>query len=283
MAAITPYPGARSGAAPATGRWADLTGTIGSEFTKMRSVRSTYWSLILVVVASLAWTIADCAGTAAHWASTSPQARAGLDPTQDSLLGLGLFGLLIISVLGALAITSEYSTGMIRTSLTVMPRRGVVYAAKAIVLAVVTLTLAVLTSFICFFAGQRLLASTHMGASLSGPHVLRAVLVTALLVTLGSLFAFGIGALLRHTAGVITAVFGIFFLLPRLAQALPASWYNDIQRWLPGANMIGVITGTTPGQQQPHMFYPWGEFAVFAGYTVIVLALGAVALLRRDA
>lgn len=283
MAAITTHPGAHSAAAPATGRWADLTGTIGSEFTKIRSVRSTYWSLILVVVASLAWTIADCAGTAAHWASTPPQARAGLDPAQDSLLGLGLFGLLIISVLGALAITSEYSTGMIRTSLTVMPRRGVVYAAKAIVLATVTLVLSLVTSFICFFVGQRLLASTHMSASLSGPHVLRAVLVTALFVTVGSLFAFGIGALLRHTAGVITAVFGVIFLLPRLAQALPASWYFDLERWLPGGDMVGVITGTTASQQPPHMFSAWGEFAVFAGYTVTLLALGAVALLRRDA
>jgi ABC-type transport system involved in multi-copper enzyme maturation permease subunit len=282
MAAIMAHPGAHSGPAPA-GRWADLTGTVRSEFTKIRSVRSTYWSLILVVLAGIAWTIADCAGTTAHWAHTPPLARAQLDPTQISIVGLGLFGQLIISVLGALAITSEYSTGMIRTSLTVMPRRGVVYAAKAIVLAAVTFALAVPASFVCFFLGQRLLAGTHMGVTLSQPHVLRAVLLTGLFIVLCSLFAFGVGTLLRHTAGVITAVFGIVFLLPRLAQALPNTWYNDIQRWLPGGNMIGVITGTTPDQQPPHMFYPWGEFAVFAGYTAILLALGAFALRRRDA
>jgi len=160
MAAIT---AARTspGTGPAQGRRAGLAGALRSEFTKLRSVRSTYWSLLLVVVAGIAWAVANCAGVAAHWPQTPPGQRGFLDATQDSVAGLALLGQLIVVVLGSLAITSEYSTGMIRTSLTVQPRRGVVFAAKAIVLTAVTLVIATATSFAAFFIGQYLLRSTH--------------------------------------------------------------------------------------------------------------------------
>ncbi len=174
MAAITAGRSTQD-AGPARGRRAGLAGALRSEFTKLRSVRSTYWALALLVLAGMAWSVANCAGVAAHWAQTPPQAR-GLDATQDSVAGLALLGQLIVVVLGTLAITSEYSTGMIRTSLTVLPRRGVVFAAKAIVLTVVTLVIATATSFAAFFVGQYLLRSTHQAATLGQPNVLRAVL-----------------------------------------------------------------------------------------------------------
>ena len=112
---------------------AGLAGALRAERTKIFSVRSTYWSLALLILAAVGWSIGDCAGVAAHWAHTPPQARAGLDPTQDSIIGLILLGQLVIVVLGALTITSEYSTQAIRTSLTVMPRRGVLFTAKGLV------------------------------------------------------------------------------------------------------------------------------------------------------
>jgi ABC-2 type transport system permease protein len=110
---------ARVRAVPAASRRPGLPETIASEFTKIRSVRSTYLTLLAQAVSSVAWAAADCAGIVAHW----PQNR-GFSPVNASLVGQVQIGELIIVVLGALVITSEYSTGMIRTSLAVMPRRG---------------------------------------------------------------------------------------------------------------------------------------------------------------
>jgi ABC-2 type transport system permease protein len=273
----------RPGAEATRRRRAGLPGALRSELTKIFSVRSTYWSLALLVLAALAWSIADCAGTAAVWPHLSAQVRAGQDPTQDSLLGLVLFGQLVIVVLGALAITSEYSTHAIRTSLTVMPRRGVLLVAKGLVLAIVAAATAFATSFIAFFAGQGLLAGTHAGAPLSGPGVLGAVTASAVVVVLAGLFTYGIGTALRSTAGTITAVYGFLFLLPRLISALPTTWYNDLVRWIPGGPYDGVIASSVGARYTQNMFGVWGEVAVFAGYAVAALALAAWVIHRRDA
>jgi ABC-2 type transport system permease protein len=272
----------RPSAKTAPRKRAGLPGTLRSELTKIISVRSTYWALALLVVASLAWSIAFCAGTAAHWPHMSAQSRAGFDPTQSSVIGLVLLGQLVIAVLGALTITAEYATQAIRTSLTVMPRRGVVYGAKAAVFAAVAAAVAFPASFLAWFIGQRLLASTHAAATLGQPNVLRAVLASAIFVVLCGLFSYGLGAVLRSTAGAITAAYGFMFLLPQLARALPASWYNDAIRWLPGGQFDGAISTSGPPISS-HLFSTWGEIAVFAGYTAVVLIAGAVLLRRRDA
>jgi ABC-2 type transport system permease protein len=274
---------AGTGAAPARHRPAGLAGTLRSELTKIRSVRSTYWSLFLVVAAGIAWSVAFCAGEAARWPHLAPQERLGFDPTQASVVGLAQLGQLVIVVLGTLSITSEYSTGMIRTSLSVMPRRPVLYAAKAAVFTAIALVVAFLTSFAAFFTGQALLSGTHIGATLSQPNVLRAVTGAALYVALCGLFAFGLGAILRSTAGAMATAYGLLFLVPQLAKALPSAWYADVVRWLPGGDVVNAITGTQSIDNSPHLFSAWGEFAVFGAYTAIVLAVGAVLFARRDA
>ena len=282
MAAVTAS-AARSRPVPADGYRASLAGTLRSEFTKIRSVRSTYWTLLLLVAAGVAWSVAYCAGEASKWPTMSAQDKFGFDPAQSSVVGLALLGQLVIVVLGTLTLTSEYSTGMIRTSLTVMPRRGVLYAAKATVFAAAALAVALVASFASFFTGQALLASTHAGATLSQPNVLRAVIGTALYVVLCGLFAFGLGAILRSTAGAMTAAYGFLFLLPQLAKALPSSWYADVDRWLPGGDVVNAITNTHGVNASPHLFSAWGEFAVFGAYTLAVLATGALLFRRRDA
>jgi ABC-2 type transport system permease protein len=279
MAAVTTN-SAHARAVPAAVHRAGIRGTLRSELTKFRSVRSTYWTLILLVLVGIAWSIAFCAGTAAHW---SPGQRAGFDPTQSSIVGMAQLGQLVIIVLGTLAITSEYSTGMIRTSLTVMPRRVVLYAAKAAVLAAAALVVALPTAFACFFIGQALLAPTHVTATLSQPGVLRAVVGAGLYVALCGLFAFALGAILRSTAGAMTTAYGLLFLLPELAKALPSGWYSDIERWLPGGDVVNVITGTQAVNINMYMFSAWGELAVFGGYAVVLLILGAVLFRNRDA
>jgi ABC-2 type transport system permease protein len=280
MAAITTQPARPPVLPPPSGR-AGFGGTLRSEFTKIRSVRSTYWTLLVLLAVSIGIGAAISAGTAANWSHMSPSDQATFDPTQASVAGLFYLGQLVIVVLGAMVLTAEYSTGMIRTSLTAMPRRGTVYAAKVVVFAVVALVVTFVAAFIAFFLGQSLLASTHDSATLSQPNVLRAVIGSALYVTMCGLFAFAAGAILRHTAAAITSVIGLLFVIPILAHLLPNSWYQDLARWLPDA--AGRALSVTVGPQPPHLFSPWGQFSVFAVYTVILLAVGAALFRKRDA
>jgi ABC-2 type transport system permease protein len=262
---------------------AGIAGTLQSEFTKIRSVRSTYWSLILLVLAGFAWTVADCLGTAHNWPHMAAQDKIGFDAAQASVTGVALFGQLVILVLGTLVLTSEYSTGMIRTSLTVMPRRAVLYWSKVAVFTAVSVVIALAASLAVFLVGQVLLHSTGESTSLSQPGALRAVLLTGFFVALAGAMAYGMGAIVRNTAGGITASFGLVFLLPQLAKALPSSWYVDLERWLPGGNMVPAITSSQSQLLNPNMFSAWGEFAVFGGYAVIMLSIGALLFSKRDA
>ena len=274
-AAIPAIP-ARTRAVPAATRRPGLPETIRSEFTKIISVRSTYWTLLAFVAASIGWAGLDCAGIVSHGID------GGFNATEASLTGQVALGELIIVVLGALVITSEYSTGMIRTSLAVMPRRSTLYAAKAIVFAAVTLTISLITSFVDFFVGQAILSSKHYNATLGQPGVLRSIFLSAAIVMVFGLLAYGAGAIIRHTAGAITAILGVVFLIPLLAQALPNAWFADLQRWLPGGGALEPIARSTP-PISPHLFSAWGEFAVFSGYAAVLLALGAWLFIRRDA
>src|ERR1700728_286452 len=149
---------------PAAGQ-AGLRGAIASEVTKLRSVRSTYLTLGGLFIVAVGLAVAITAGTAANM-SNNPGNKAGFDATQTSLGAFFEIGQLIIAVIGAMVITSEYSTGMIRTSLTAQPRRGVVYAAKGIVFTAVTLVISVITAFVAFFAGQAMLSGKGVAASL---------------------------------------------------------------------------------------------------------------------
>lgn len=280
MAVITTE-GGRLTALPAPSGHAGLLGTLRSEFTKIRSVRSTYWTLLVLLVISVGIGAAITGGVAAHWSQMNAGDRATFDATATSLGGLAFLGELVTVVLGALAITSEYSTGMVRTSLTAMPRRGILYSAKAAVIAAVILVTAVIAAFAAFWLGQALLASTHDSASLSQPNVLRAVIGAALYVTLCGLLAYGVGSMIRHTAGAITAMVAVLFVLPILSNLLPNQWHADIVRWLP-SSAGDSITSTMSGAH-PHMFSPWGQFAVLAAYAAAALIAGAVLFRKRDA
>ncbi len=263
-------------------------GAVRSEFTKIRSVRSTYWTLgalvfFMVAVAALA------GGGAAHAAGHSPGSVHIGDPARLSLFGL-VFGQLIIAVAGALTITSEFGTGMIRTSLSVLPQRGIFVGAKALVFATVAFVTSMVACFAAFFLGQALLSGQHLGTSLSSPDVLRQVIGGALFLTVCGMLAFGLGLLIRHTAGAISAAVGLLFVLfvlySLVSGSLPVSWQNDIQRWIPfNAGSQIWITGAHVGGGGlggPHMFAPWNGLAVFAGYAVIALVAGMVTFRRRN-
>ncbi len=306
MATMTTSEVQLSSLPPATGR-AGLRGAIASEFTKLRSVRSTYWTIFALVVLSVG--IAAIAGAAAaSQINNNVSNKSDFDATQASLIGFFEFGQLVIAVLGALVITSEYSTGMIRTSLTAQPRRGVVYAAKLIVFTSVTLVISVVTSFIAFFLGQSLLSGTGVSASVfhstrvplnfiqNGPEstgklldyvtvspgtVLTAIIGSALFVTVVALIAFGVGAIIRHTAGAITTVVGLMFVVPIIIQVLPDTWRNDLMRFFPDAAGRAVSV-TLPGPNL-HLWSTWPQFLVTVAYAAVLLAIGAYLFRKRDA
>jgi ABC-2 type transport system permease protein len=279
MTAITPAPGLP--ALPLASRRAAFGGTLRSEFTKIRSVRSTYWTLLALLVVSIGIGAAITGGIAASCPRMAPADKAAFDPARASVAGLFYLGQLVIVMLGAMTLTAEYSTGMIRTSLTAMPRRLVVYLAKALVFACIAVVVTVAAAFAAFFLGQSLLASTHDTAALSQPGVLRAVLGSAVYVTTCGLFAYAAGAILRNTPAVIASVIGLLFVIPILASLLPRSWYQDLERWLPDAAGLALSITAGPGGQ--HLFGPWTQYAVFAGYTAALLFIGAVLFRTRDA
>ena len=249
-----------------------------SEFTKIRSVRSTYWTLLAVIVVTVGLGALFSWGTASHWNQVSRRDRATFDPTATSLAGV-ILSQLVIVVLGALTITSEHSTGMISTSLTAMPRRGVVYAAKAIVFTAVALVVGWIASFAAFLLGQALMSGKHIDATLAQPHVLRAVIGGGLFLAACGLLAFGIGAALRHTAGAITASIGLLFVLFILANFLPKSWRLPVEKWLPfnAGSQIWLV------KPSANMFSAWTGFGVFCVYAAIALIGGLIIFCRRDA
>lgn len=267
---------------PAPSGRAGFGGTLRSEFTKICSVRSTYQTLLVLLAVSVGIGAAISAWSASSWSTTPPADRTPLDATQLSMVALLVLGQLVIVVPGALVVTAEYSTGMIRTSLIAMPRRIVIYVAKAVAFAAVALVVSLVTAFTAFFLGQSLLASTHQNATLAGPGVLRAVIGSALYITLCGLFAFAAGAIIRNTAATITAMIGLLFVLPALVNWLPG--HDDLVRWLPASAARAIsATNLSAGPQNAHLFPPWGQFTVFAVYTAVLLVVGGILFCKRDA
>jgi ABC-2 type transport system permease protein len=278
MATTTQLPGSSAPAlrAAPSGR-AGFLGAVRSEFTKIRSVRSTYWTLFALVVVTIGIGALACVGAVSRGADHGPL----FDAAQRSLAGL-ILGQLIITVLGALTVTSEYSTGMIRTSLTVQPRRGTMLAAKGVVFALVSLVTGLVASFVSFFIGQAILSSKHLDVALSDPNVLRAVIGGGLFLAVCGMLAFGLGTLLRHTAGAITASIGLLFVLFVLVNFLPSNWQDHVDKWIPFNAGSQIWSTISPGGNPP-MFSPWTGFAVFTGYAVIAIIAGAFVFLKRDA
>ena len=272
---------------PAPSGQAGFGGTLRSEFTKIGSVRSTYWTLLMLLAVSVGIGAAISTVVAGGWSQPPPPGTPpGAPPdvyeaAQVSLAGMLILGQLVIVVLGALVLSAEYSTGMIRTSLIAMPRRIVLYLAKAVAVAAVALAVSLATAFTAFYLGQALLARSHHSATLAGPGVLRAVIGSALYITLCGLFAFGVAAIIRNTAGTITAMIGLLFVLPVLVNVLPHGWQDDLVRWLPSSAARAI--SATAGGQDPHLFSPWGQLAVFAVFTAVLLVVGGILFRKREA
>ena len=261
--------------ATAPGRARDV---LASEWIKLRSLRSTYLVLLFAAAAAVGIGYLVTQADATHWARMTAAARAAFDPVDDTFSGLGL-AQLAFGALGVLAISSEYTTGLIRTTFAAVPQRRAVIAAKAAVVGAVTLLAGELIAFATFFAGQQALSGQHADVTLAHPGALRGVLAAGFYLAVMAWVGLGLGAVIRHTAGTITAVIGIVFLLPHIIQALPAPWDVRIGKYsLDMAAQQVIAQHPVPG------YLPAGpSFLIVTAYAAAATAAAAFLITRRDA
>jgi ABC-type transport system involved in multi-copper enzyme maturation permease subunit len=265
---------------PARGR-AGLPGALRSEWTKLRSVRSTVWSLVAMaaiaigLMSFIAWTFIR------RWDHLEPGRRLELTHNPlDLIIARPVFvSQIAIAVLGVLVVSAEYTTGMIRSTLQSQPRRLTVLSAKVLVFAALMVVVGEVVSFAAFFVGRAVVAS-HITVNLSDPGVTRSVIGAGLYIAVLGLFSLAFGAILRHTAGAITAVLGTVFVLSNLTQLLPDSWGAHVNAWMP-TNAGALIF--EPSLPPDHLLTQWQGFAVFCGWTALLLAIAAVLMRTRDA
>ncbi len=282
MTTAAPVAPAAASASPPASRVTGFGHLMLSEWTKIRSVRSTVWTLIVFVVVSVGLTALFALLTTANWTGPHAAARDATvtaDPV-SFLLGTGInLGQFAICVLGALVMTMEYSSGVIRASLLAVPRRLPMLAAKAVVFAALILIVGEIVTFSSFLIGSAIMHK-RLAVSLSDPGATRAVIGTGLVLAVLGVFALAIGALVRHTAGAIASVIGVVLILPILSGLLPGSWGAHINAYLP-EQAGGLIAQAH--RHQGDLLSPWQGFGVFCIWTAALLALAAYLLRRRDA
>jgi ABC-2 type transport system permease protein len=249
-----------------------------SEWTKLRSLRSTLWSFFAAVLFTIGLPCLFGAVTSSHWGSMSPHEQADRHPLDIALAGVNV-SQLAIGVLGVLVITGEYSTGMIRASMTAVPKRLPVLWAKIAVYATVSFVLMLPSVLIAFFASQAIISHHEpLEISFSAHGVARSVIGGALYLMVIGIFTLGLGAITRSTAGGISTFAGIMFVIPPLMNVLPTRWNNTISPYLP-SNAGRAVFSLTHGSDS---LAPWPGFALFCGYAILSIAIAAVLLLRRD-
>jgi ABC-2 type transport system permease protein len=256
-----------------------LPNVLRSEWTKLWSLRSTRWSLLVSFIAMAGLGPLIAAVQMSRWSHLRPQDRLTYDAINTGVGGYHL-AQLAVGVLGVLVISGEYSTGMIRSSMMTVPRRLPVLWAKLIVFAAVTFVLMLIASLISFFAVQAIVTQHHVQHSIGDPGALRTVIGGALFLTVLAVMCVGIGGVLRNTAGGIAVFVGLLFVLPGISAILPSSVNDAISPYLP------LNAGTTIAAHSfdnSHHLGVWGGFALFCGYAVIAVAGAAVSLIRRDA
>ncbi|MFG1998537.1 ABC transporter permease subunit [Spirillospora sp. NPDC048911] len=254
---------------------------LSSEWTKIRSVRSTVWSLVILAVLFPGFTALFVGVGVSQWDQTSEEDKAQIvaDPVAV-ILGSGfLTAQLAVCVLGVLVISSEYTTGMIRSSLLAVPRRLPMLAAKAVAFSLLVLAVSLVAAFASFFIGAPML-SGKVSVSLGDPGVLRAVVGGGLYLAVLGLFSLAIGAIIRHTAGGITAVIGFVLVLAPLVQLLPGKAGDYLHASMP--TEAGHLIGQAK-QAPDDLLTPWQGFGVFCLWTAALLVIAAFLLKRRDA
>jgi ABC-2 type transport system permease protein len=251
---------------------------LASEWIKLRSVRSTYLTLLFAAAAAVGIGYVVTHTDVTHWPTMTAKAKAAFDPVYDSYTGLGI-AQLAFGVLGVLAISSEYTTGLIRTTFAAVLRRRAVVAAKAAVAGVVSLLAGELIAFATFFTGQWALSARHLDVTLAHPGALRGVLAAGFYLAVMAWVGLGLGAVIRHAAGAITTMTAVIFLLPTIVGALPAPWNIRI-----GKFTLDHAAQQMIAQHPVTGYFSSGlSFLIVTAYAAVAITAAALLITRRDA
>jgi hypothetical protein len=250
-----------------------------SEWTKLKTLRSTWWSLAVTIVAGLGFTIAATAVYTAHFSTLDPETQAEF--RQDTI-GLILqpaaqFAVLAVAVLGVLLIAGEYSTGMIRATMLAAPLRTSALLAKGAAFAALVFAVTEVLAFVCFFIGSSI-TSAHASTSITDPTTLRAVLAFGLYMSLTGLIALSVGALVRHPAAGISIVLAMQFVLPGVLSLIPGSLGEHLSSSFPSG--ATVIMGS--GHNASDVYSPLQGLLILLGWTAVLGGAALLSIKKRD-
>ncbi|MCF2527401.1 ABC transporter permease subunit [Yinghuangia soli] len=252
-----------------------------AEWIKIRTVRSTFWTLIALAVVSIGITVLICSLSADSLAKDVAEGRVGNDEHPDQFLTVGAaFGQVAALVLGVLVMSSEYATGMIRSTLTAMPRRTSVLVAKALILLLLVFVVGTIVAFVGYFAANPFFENKDIGVPLDSPGITRALFGVGLYLAVLALFGFALALLLRHTAGAITVGLAMIFVIGSVVGLLPGEWGEWVAKLMPG-NAGAQIT--TARQFDSSALSPWVGFGVFCLEVAVLLFFGWWRFNRKDA
>lgn len=245
-----------------------------AEWLKLRSVRSTWWTLVATFVLGAGLTTMIC------WGNAEWLASAEADESPASFLTWGMMIAQITAVvLGALVVTTEYGTGMIRTTFAAVPSRGRVLAAKSLLVVALLGVVGTVTAFVGYFGGNFFLDREGIGLALEGD-VLRAMYGSGLYLAGIGLFTVAVGFLLRHTAGTISIVLALMLILGNMANLIPGGFGEWVTKLMPGNAGSPISTAVS---FNPNLLEPWTGFAVFCAEIAVLLVAAYVVVRRRDA
>lgn len=252
-------------------------GVLAAEWVKLRSVRTMYLTLPAACALAFAFAVIPF-GSDPDRSTMNAAALADYDAVRYCYSGGYLITVLTMGVLGALAITSEYGTGLIRTTFAAVPRRRTVLAAKALVVGGLALVTGEILAFAIFLSGQAILSAKHLSVGLGDPHVLRAVLGAGFFLPVTALIGLALGTIIRHGPGTIAAVLGLYFVADLITPAL-GDGADAVARWTP----VQILQGLTATRAaRPTWPGPAMAFAECGIYLIVLLGIAATVIGRRD-
>lgn len=259
-----------------------LFSVIRSEILKLRTLRSTWLSFAFTAGATIGFGALISYVSRMQYPKMSIIERATFDPIQVSLVGT-LFAQFAVGVIGALLITSEFASGSIRTTLAAVPSRARIFVAKAAVLKISVLVVGMASTFSAFLVGQAVMNGSGLPvASLADGATLRAVCLSGLYLVLLSLIGFGLGLIIRQTAGTISAFVSILLVLPLITLLLPSAWRDAILKFLPSSLGRAMMSNSTVTADGMHIFTPWVATGVLISYVLVLTGVGAYLFSKRD-
>lgn len=246
-----------------------------AEWTKLRTLPSTWRTVVMATVISIALGTILCVSQVHAWSTMTAQQRQTFDPTACSLFGVVFVGAVLLAALGVRSVTAEYVTGMIRSTFTATPARRLVLAVKAAVTAAFVFPVALLADVVSFEVGQRVFAGKHLQVTLGHPGVLQAVVFGAVAVSLIAVIGVGLGGLIRHTAGATTALVLVIVGGVTLGQLLPAG----LRQYVPGTALQAAVTVN----RSAGLLRPGAAIGILGLYAVVALAAASIRIAHRDA